>query len=364
MRLISTSRLEPNMVLAKSIYDNGCLILCSGQTNLGRYVESLHNMGIEYLYVEDEKSEGIEIPDVISEETRIKCKTVLRDVMVRMSNESVMDVDIMQDMVDVVLEEVLQNRSVQVGLNDIGTTDDYTLTHSVSTTVYALLLASRLNYSKNMLKKLAIGALLHDIGKVLLDKDILFKEGALDEDEIEYVKQHTTLGYMTLKESVTLSELSRIIALQHHERMDGSGYPSGVKASEVHEFSRIVAIADVYDALTTDRCYHKKWPNDKAVSYLIKCAGDKFDTELVRTFVQLVAIYPNGSIVRLSNGCYAIVKEQNKNMPLRPIVRVYEDQHKKEVEMYEIDLMKELSVTIVESEVELISEPSCLKNKS
>ncbi|MDO5518994.1 MAG: HD-GYP domain-containing protein [bacterium] len=353
MRLVSTSMLRPDMILAKSVYHRDCLILKAGQKDLMRYIPNLHNMGIEYIYIEDDKSQGIKIPDVISEETRVKCKSVLRDTIEKVSSQELDEAGELGKTINAILDEILYNKDVQISLNDICATDDYTFSHSVSATVYSLLLATKLNYSRSMLEKLAIGTLLHDVGKVLLDKEILFKQDELTNEEYEYVKQHTVFGYEMLRKCVCITELSRIIALSHHERMDGSGYPKGVKASELHEFARIVAIADVYDALTTDRCYRKKWSNERAVNYLMKYAGTLFDTDLVRVFIQAVAIYPNGSIVRLSNGHYGVIKSQNKNMPRRPIVRIFADEKQQDIDMYEIDLLENLSITIMEGELEL-----------
>jgi HD-GYP domain-containing protein (c-di-GMP phosphodiesterase class II) len=204
-----------------------------------------------------------------------------------------------------------------------------------------------------MMEKLAAGALLHDMGKILLDSKIVNKEDKLEPEEFEHIKSHTTLGYEALKKCVNLTELSRIISLYHHERMDGTGYPTGTKAGELHEFTRIVALADVYDALVSDRCYRKKWSSNQAVNYLIEHAESQFDTKLVSVLIKQIAIYPNGSMVRLSNNVIGIVKEQNTNFPLRPIVRVISDAEGNDVDMYEIDLMKILSITIIESEIEM-----------
>ena len=356
MRLVSTSMLRQDMVLAKSVYYRDCLILKAGQRDLRRFVNNLHNMGIEYVYVEDNKSSGISIPDVISEKTRIKCKKVLRNTLDDFAKRSTLVVEDLCDTVDDIINEILYNKDVQISLNDISATDDYTFSHSVSTTVYSLLLAKELGYSRSMLQKLAAGTILHDMGKVLLDKEVLFKVGQLTAEEFEYIKQHTVLGYQALKRYTNITELSRIISLLHHERMDGSGYPRGVKAGNLHEFARIVAIADVYDALTTDRCYRKKWPNEKAVNYLIEYSGTKFDAQLVGQFIQLVAIYPNGSMVRLSDMTYAVIKQQNRSMPLRPVVRVVADKDGNDINMYELDLMKELNITITESELEIVNK--------
>jgi len=353
MRLVSLSMLKPEMKLAKPIYRNECLFLREGLGNLQRYSNSLRNIGIEYVYVEDSKGEGIEIPDAISEETRVNCKRILHQTIDDFENKSVIDLSDMSDTINSIIDEILLNPDIQISLNDISAADEYTFSHSVSTTVYSLLIANRLGYSKSMLEKLATGALLHDMGKVLLDKKILNKEEKLTPGEFEYIKSHTTLGYEALKKCLNLTELSRIIALQHHERMDGTGYPNGEFAGDLHEFTRIVAIADVFDALVSDRCYRRKWSSNNAVNYLVECAETQFDLKLVSVLIKQIAIYPNGSMVRLSNNVIGIVKEQNKNFPLRPIIRVINDEFGNEIEMYEIDLMQVLSVTILESEIEM-----------
>jgi putative nucleotidyltransferase with HDIG domain len=345
--------LKPDMILAKPIYYRDCLILKDGQNNIDRFANNLRNMGIDYVYVEDSKSYGIEIPDAISEETRVSCKRIIRQTITDLSNNTTVDMSCMSEAVQNIVNDILMNPDVQISLNDIGAADEYTFSHSVSTTVYALLIAKRLGYSSLLMEKLAAGTLLHDMGKVLLDKNILFKEGKLTDEEFEYVKQHTTYGYNALKKCTNITELSKIISLYHHERMDGTGYPYGTPAGELHEFARIVAIADVYDALTSDRCYRKKWSANKAANYLIEFSDTKFDTSLVATFIQLIAIYPNGSMVRLSDQKLGIVKEQNRSLPLRPIVRVIADEKGREIDMYEIDLMKDLSITIIESEIEI-----------
>lgn len=353
MRLVSLSMLKSDMALAKAIYQNERLFLRAGLTDLQRFAKSLKNIGIEYVYVEDSKSDGIEIPDAISEETRVNCKRILHQTMDDFENKTVIELTDLTNTLNSIIDEIMTNSDVLISLNDISATDEYTFSHSVSTTVYSLLIASRLGYSRAMLEKLAAGTILHDMGKVLLDKKILNKDSKLTDEEFEHIKQHTTLGYDALKKCFNLTELSRIIALQHHERMDGTGYPNGRLAGELHEFSRIVAIADVFDALVSDRCYRKKWSSNNAVNYLVEHAETQFDLKLVSVLIKQIAIYPNGSMVRLSNKAIGIVKEQNKNFPLRPIIRVITDEDEKEIEIYEIDLMQVLSITIIESEIEM-----------
>lgn len=353
MRIVSLSMLEPDMVLAKAIYHNDYLILSKGMSELNRFADSLRRLGIEYVYVEDSKSEGIEIPDAISEETRVSCKRILRKTMEDFENNSVVDITDMVGTINDLIDEIMAKPEILVSLNDIGTSDEYTFSHSVSTTVYSLLIAKQLDYSKQMMEKLAVGTLLHDMGKIFLDKKIMNKLEQLTEEEYIYLKTHTTLGYEALKKCSNMTELSRIVSLYHHERMDGTGYPTGTAAGELHEFTRIAALADVYDALTTNRIYRRKWSANQAVNYLIENAESKFDLKLVSVFIKQIAIYPNGSMVRLSNNAMGIVKEQNKNFPLRPVIRVFADEKGNEIDFYELDLLKELSVTIIESELEM-----------
>jgi len=175
----------------------------------------------------------------------------------------------------------------------------------------------------------------------------------LTQKEYEYVKMHSLYGYQAMRRITTVPEQVRQIAYMHHERLDGSGYPQGLRGEELNEYIRIVSIADVYDALTTDRCYRKKWPANKAMDFLVERSGKEFDPELVGLFTQQLAVYPNGSLVRLSNQFLAIVSEQNRSMPLRPFIRVIQDPQGRDITPFEVDLMKELSITIIESELEI-----------
>lgn len=354
MRKVPLSLLTPDMYLAKPVYQNNILLLKPGAQDLNRFVDNLIRIGIFHLYIEDELGEGIEIPDVVSDETRLKCKLVLQDTFTHLTRDGVVDVVAVSELMDTLLEEILSQPNILISLSDIGTTDDSTLVHSVNTTIFSLIIGKKLAYSKKLLKKLAEGALLHDIGKTLVDQRTLFKPGHLTPLEFEIIKSHTTYGYQVLKKTSNLTELSRIIALNHHERIDGSGYPAGLKGNEIHEFAKITAVADVYDALTAERCYRKSMSPHSAIEILMQESMTKLDANLTSMLIQTLAVYPNGSTVRLSNMSYGIVKEQNLSMPLRPIVRVLQKYNEKQVVAYELDLMKELDITIVEPIVDIL----------
>lgn len=353
MRLISIDMLKPDMKIARAVMNKDALILPVGRSNVVRFVPNLRNMGIEYVYVEDDKSADIEIPDAISDVTRMNCKQVLQAATQQFAATDRLDVRELESCVSTVITDILKNPDVQVSLNDIASNDGYTFTHSVSTMVYALMIGRKLNYNVQTLNTLGLGTMLHDIGKIVIERSIMYKEGALSKQEYEYVKMHALYGYQTLMRVASMPEQARQIAYTHHERIDGSGYPRGLSGSEVNEFARIVAIADVYDALTTDRCYRKKWPAHKAMEFLLERSQTEFDYELVGLFTQQLAVYPNGSMVRLSDNSIALVVRQNNGMPLRPVIRVIEDADGNEVKPHEIDLMQQLSVTITESELEI-----------
>lgn len=353
MRRVSTNMIRPHMSLARSIYYNDRLLLKKGCKDVERYVSSLEGIGIYHIYIEDELSEGIDFSEAITTETRDKCIKTLKTSMKSLITKGAVDINKMSDCIENLMDELMENSSVLISLDTISATDDETFIHSISTTVYSLLIASQLGYNRNLLKKLAMGTLLHDIGKTIINKDIMFKKGKLTKEEFQYVKQHTVLGYEALKKSTELPELSRIIALTHHEKLDGSGYPQGLTGRDLHEFTRIATIADMYDALTMDRCYRKSWSAKSAAEYIIENSADKLDAKLAALLLQQVALYPNGTIVTLSNNCTGLVKEQNQSMPLHPIIRILKDEYGQVVSPYDFDLYTNLNVVIVSSEEEI-----------
>lgn len=355
MRRVSTTMIKPHMSLARSIYYNDRLLLKEGCQNINRYIRSLESIGIYHIYIEDEESEGIEISEVITLQTRNKCKKALRSSVKSFIAKGNIDIKEMSSSMEQLMDEILQNPGVLVSLNEISATDDETFVHSISTTVYSLLIGKQLGYDRNILSKLAMGTLLHDLGKTIIDKKIIFKPDRLTNAEFEYVKQHTILGYEALKKCEGISELSRIIALSHHEKLDGSGYPYGLMGDELHEFSKIVAVADMYDALTMDRCYRKSWSAKAASEYIIENSADKLDARLAALLLQQIALYPNGTMVALSDNSVGLVKEQNQSMPLRPVIRILKDEYGRAVAPYDINLFDNLSVTIVDSETENVS---------
>jgi HD-GYP domain-containing protein (c-di-GMP phosphodiesterase class II) len=348
MRLVPVEDIKPEMELAKSIYHNNNILLNTGVKNLHRYKNRLKNIGINYVYVEDKYSTDIEVDYVIKSELREKGQRKIRSFMEDIRFSKAINVDQIKNTVSDIVEDILNNSdNIIVNMLDIKNFDDYTYEHSVNVAVYSIILGKSLNYNVRDLNKLGVGAILHDIGKILIPPDILFKEGKLNDEEYQIVKDHSELGYDYIKGAREISPVSKAAILSHHERLDGSGYPRKKSGDELHEFAKIVAIADVYDALTSDRSYRKRWPVHEAISYIMSNSDQKFDNYFVDKFVRNLAIYPNGTMVRLSNGQKAIVKEQNTNYPTRPILRIIEDAEGNEL-IKTMDLLNNLNIVIDE----------------
>ncbi len=350
MRRISTNELNDTMVLAKPIYQGTNLILERDASHLTKYIKHLENLGIYFVYVKDAWSEDILIPDAICEETREKCMQVVSNIFERLKNQGNLDVAALDDMIPSILDEIFSQKDIINCLHHISSIDDDTMAHCINTTIYGILIGKRKNLSREQLTTLAKGSILHDIGKVDLNENILLKATSLTPEEYSHIKEHSTFGYALLKNNSSLAEEAKLIALQHHERLDGSGYPAGLKGDHIHLFARITAIADMFDALTTARCYRKSMSNYKAYKILTEDADTgKLDKNLVNLLFHHVAVYPNGIIVYLSDGTHGIVKQQNPGQPFRPIVRIIDDTHGiNNVNLYDLDLAEHPELSIKE----------------
>ncbi|MCK4257504.1 MAG: HD-GYP domain-containing protein [Halanaerobiales bacterium] len=322
MRLVTVNDITSEMTLAKPIYYNDRILLNINCIDLFKYRKRLIDFGINYVYVNDELSEGIEIKDIIKDETRQKSKKIIKETLNNISFITETKIANIQNVVHEMVDEITQSDDIIVNLVDIKTYDSYTFSHSVNVTVLSLILGKALYYTREQLIKLGTGALLHDFGKTLIPVEVLNKPDKLTDEEYEIVKEHSRLGYEHLKDNYFISPLSRAVILSHHEKIDGTGYPKGLKRDEIHDFAKIVAITDVFDSLNSDRVYRKRWPTFKTVNFILSNVDSHFEKYLVTKFLKHIAVYPNGTFVTLSNGQKAIVKSQNKNFPTKPIVKI------------------------------------------
>jgi HD-GYP domain-containing protein (c-di-GMP phosphodiesterase class II) len=253
-----------------------------------------------------------------------------------------------KDVVTMILDELDTNAQVMMMLSDLTIKDHYLFQHSLNVCLYAGIVGMAHGYTRDELTTLTLGAILHDIGKTQVPDEILLKPGRLTPEEFEIIKKHPTDGFTLLKDIPNIPLLSAHCALQHHERMDGSGYPRGLRNDEIHEYAQWIGIVDVYDAMTSDRVYREAILPHQAMETIARLAGQKFDPEKVALFRNKIAIYPIGLPVRLSTGESGVVVDLNGASSDRPVVRVLSDAEGRDLSApYEVDLSKNLYISIV-----------------
>lgn len=250
-------------------------------------------------------------------------KNVIEQAMldVRMGRD--INMDAVNQVVSEMADSVLRNPDALTSLSRLKHFDEYTFFHSVNTSLLALSLGRNLGVEEPLLHQLGVGTLLHDIGKTKVPLEILNKPGKYEDHEFEIMKQHVMRGAEVLSGTTGLTDNFLKPALEHHERVDGTGYPYRRQKSELSQFGMMAAVVDIYDAITSDRCYHKAKPAHEALQflYLISQKGHLEHT-LVQRFIQVVGVYPVGSIVRLNTGEVAIVTRINRQSPLEPVIMI------------------------------------------
>lgn len=345
--------LKPGMVVAKAIYDaDGHILLNKGVVIKQSYIRHLKMLKVPAVYITDKYLGDVEVPDVVNEQTRLKAVKIIKNVFNDQSQEKrhipLLTDSSIQQVVNTIIEDLLDQNSLMINLSDIRTMDDYTFAHSVNVCILALLTGITLNYSRAALKLLGIGALLHDIGKVCIPLNILNKPGKLTPKEYKEICRHAELGYEMLRQQKGISQVSAQVALQHHERYDGSGYPQGLKGEDIHEFARITGVVDVFDALTADRIYRPAFPNYEAYEMLAAAGNFTHDYKIVEAFLYNIAVYPVGTLVKLNSGDIAVVIGTRRGQSYRPKVKLlFNDSGKAFKKKTIIDLAEELKYSVV-----------------
>lgn len=349
MKRILTKDLQPEMVVARTIFSSdGRILLHSGMLLTTSYISRLTELGINSIYIRDELFGEVNVRDVISDETRAQTVAVVRDAFDKLEKNHSLNICLVKQMVDDIIDELLANRNIMLSLSDIRAFDDYTFAHSVNVCVLSIMTAITMGYNHLELAELGIGALLHDIGKIKVKIDILNKPGELTREEFEEMKKHAQFGFEILRTYEDVSLLSAHIAFQHHERWDGHGYPRNLGGEHIHKYARIVAAADIYDALLADRPYRPAYSLNQTLTILKRMSGIYLDPECVTALIANIAVYPIGTLVMLNTGDIGIVIDVNREYPTRPIIRVVLDSRgRKLLNPHEIDLSKFSTIMIV-----------------
>lgn len=390
MRLINLDSLEEGMEVGQDIYDeHNRLLLGRGATVRGPYITRLRKMGLPALYVQNDDTKDIVAVDVIPPAARSRAisnltqtfnavtqsvdglrATSLKEAHEQVRSKRFMDTlkstskdggleQIVGD-VDTLIDQLME-KDVVAGLNSIKVHDNYTFQHSIDVSIMGILLARKIGWSKDRLKAFGVGCILHDIGKIFIEKEILTKSGKLTEREFKVMKAHPVMGYQLVKTiAPSLGYLVPHVAFQHHERQDGSGYPRGIKGNNtlgenapnsIHDFGAVAAVADIYDAMTSDRPYRAGWPPDRVVDMIRDLSGTHLNSKVVDIFLKTVAPHPIGTGIKMlsgpNEGFEGVVTEVDDSRLDRPHVRLLFDTEGNRIEPIDIDLAEEEDLKIM-----------------
>jgi len=224
---------------------------------------------------------------------------------------------------------IVDNPNAMLWLSKLHNRDQYTAEHCLNVGILAIALGRHMGIEQKELETLGLCGMLHDVGKIKLDQELLNKPARLTEEEFELIKAHCQFGKDILEEDANVPREAIEAAFSHHERIDGSGYPLSKEAGALNLYTRIISVVDTYDAITTNRCYDNSRPASEAIKILFSCRDKHFDGWVVEQFIECLGIYPTGSLVELQSGEAAVVIDSNKTSRLHPKVTVILDEKKR-----------------------------------
>lgn len=359
MRFVPMGNVWEGFTIAASVYGRGGeKLLLPGTRLQGNYLKRLLDLGINGIYVDDEYSASIDIVDIVSERDRIDGVYLLKDIYSRTPSAdkeiSKQDKEKLKILVEKLIIELLRKKTTVYDYIEMRLFDEYEYFHSVNVAIISIITGISMKLTFEELVELGIVAMLHDIGNVLIDQKVLAKtENFTDADFLE-IKKHTLYGYEYIKDQFEIEVKAVAGILCHHEKFDGSGYLLGRKGTDIPKVARIIAVAEVYDALIADRPTRRGKSPYEAYNIIRNDAGKAFDPEVAYHFLRRIAEFPSGTFVKLNDGREAIVVEINDDVPDRPQIRILTEGGKK-VKPYFLSLKdrKNLKIKIVTNIEEL-----------
>jgi HD-GYP domain-containing protein (c-di-GMP phosphodiesterase class II) len=342
---LPVSYLIPGMKLSRPVYGQKGQLLLNREVELtSSYIKGLKEHRVLAVSVESMPGGGPAMDDQAAElilEESIRAEAMASIQTWAESNRKQEKFAGVVESVTTIVDEIVSGKIPSGGLAEISAADVYTFAHSIDVCAFSIYMGLNFGYKKDDLLTLGKGSILHDLGKTRVSPEILNKPGRLTDEEFEEVKNHPAWGYEMLTKVVSnqVSDAALEIVLNHHERYNGSGYPSGLKGDAISEMAGICALSDVYNAMTTERVYRKAFPPNEAYEMIMTYGDREIKYELVRLFSTSVYPYPIDNLVLLSTGKVACVTAINRNLPFRPVVDLIGTGER-------INLSEELSVVI------------------
>ncbi|MBR3769908.1 MAG: HD-GYP domain-containing protein [Lachnospiraceae bacterium] len=313
MRYVSLENITDDMVLAQNIKDEfGRVLLTKGSKLSPLKRDKLRNFDVYGVYIDDAWSADIFIEPVVDETLAKNTVNALKE----------MNLDAVSDCAAEIVDKLMSADDYIHDVETIKEYDENTFEHCMNVAVTAVTLGIGLGYNYYRLKNLAVGSLLHDIGKQLVPIDIITKKGRLTDAEMAVVREHPTYGYNMLTKEINAFSSTREIVHQHHENWDGSGYPRGLKGDDIYELAMLTHVCDVFDALISKRSYKEAFSYHTAIEILKDGSETMFRPEMVEAFFKYVPVYHKGSQVKLTNGEEALVYKNNRGDMLEPIIKL------------------------------------------
>lgn len=337
-RFVRVNNLKAGMCIDQAIIDRMGRKLIVRGTELNDYlIEGLQRLNITGVYISEGEDDPEEKPEVCKKaKENIKKYSVPDRRKVQLSEsvkkrvsegiqylysdtESENFVQTTNGIADDLMRAIVENDAVAVDIETLKVSDEYTFKHCVDVATMSMVIGRRYGLSDNQIHEIGIAGLLHDVGKSKIPNEVLNKAGKLTEEEFQIMRQHAALGYDILKEKGDIPEEIALGVLQHHEKINGMGYPQGLNGDEISLYAKIISVADIYDALVTERPYKKPMSKRDAVEMIMALTGE-LDITALKSFLESVILYPVGCEVKLSNGETAQVVENNEGYILRPKV--------------------------------------------
>lgn len=321
MRFIPYFLIEPGMLLGEPLLSaDGRLLLGAGQMIKQTHLSAIKSMNYPGVFIQD-NFKTLESDEKIQSEL---CQSIVSAIekFSYITNSDETEIKKNETGLRKFVESSVSRRDILVNAGYLKSFDERTFRHSVDVAAMSYTVGVSLNLPAVSLADLLVGAILHDIGKLYIPKDLLNKNGRLTDSEYEKVKTHPVMGYEYLNTYFKINSGALLGVLQHHERFNGTGYPQKLSGKQISYVGKIIAVADNYDAMTSDRPHREALQNNEVMEYIMGGAGSLFDPKFAVAFTRSIAAYPLGTLVRLSNGLSGVVVRNYGDCNTRPKIKI------------------------------------------